>query len=291
VRLPLAPPVALALALCLVAVATAGGSAAASSTTPRCKPEGYGLRQQALPATNEGLKTVRITAGWLTAAEGYRTCALHTTIRVTILGPNGVEARAHVDVTAVLRPWSATVHTWAWENWCKLGAATVKFSLPNGSGVEQLVTDPPTCVDSNAPTTLAYVGTGPKYARRGSRIPPHILPKKFPSPLPFALIRAKNAWLASDGFTLVAVYAGNQGNRSSRGRFAIVRQNVIFGVQYAPLVLVDVPRAGALRIVRAPHGRSRETTAQRGRLHFASTRGVTGVLDLRTDRVGITSSK
>ena len=278
-----APPVALVLLACV-------SGAAASSSPPRCLPEGYGLQRQIVPQTNEPQAAVKLTAGWLTAIEGRRSCALRTTVRLTISDAGGVEGHARWTIRTVLQPWSEAVHTWVWRNWCA-DAPTVKFSLPNGTSVSQQVSDPPTCVDVNAPTTLVDLGSGPKYVQRpGDRIPPHILPPGTPPPLHWALINPKNAWIVSDGYTLVAVYAGNPGANPSRGRFAIIRQNLIFGVQYEPPDLVDLPKAGALTITGYPRGAARETTAQHGRLTFISARGIKGVLDLRSDRVHITAS-
>jgi hypothetical protein len=155
--------------------------------------------------------------------------------------------------------------------------------------VKQRVPGPPACVSSDAPSTVANLGTGTKYVKRPStRIPPHILPKGIPPPLHYALINPKNAWLVSDGYTLVAVYAGSPGENPAIGRFAIVRQNAIFGVQYAPDI-VDVGRVGAVRITRAPRGRSRETTAQHGRLAFVAADGTKGILELTGDHIRITA--
>jgi len=291
VRIQPALPTALALVACVLALSPAGSRAAASNPAPRCRPQGYGLEQLALPVRNEHQKAVRLTAGWLTGREERRSCALRTTIRVTIADSGGVEARGRWHVRTVLNPWSEVVHTWAWRNWCPVGGqreATITFSLPDGTSVAQHVSDLPTCVDANAATTLVDLGTGTKYVKRpGQRIPPHILPRGTPPPLHQELIKVKNGWLVSDGYTLVAVYAGRAGNNASRGRFAVIHQNLIFGVQYEPPDLVDIPKAGALKITRGPHGVARETSAQRGRLTFTSAHGVKGVLDLHGDRVRI----
>jgi hypothetical protein len=191
----------------------------------------------------------------------------------------------------VLRPWSAVVHTWVWKNWCEAeseGPVKVGFTVPSGRTVSQQVANPPTCVSAGAASTVTNLGTGTKYVRRpGDRFPPHILPRGTPRPLPEALIKVRNAWLVSDGYTLVAVYAGSAGNDHSIGRFAIIRQNLIFGVQYEPPDLVDVRKAGALKITSAPQGASRETTAQHGRLFFGSARGTKGVLELIGDHVRV----
>jgi hypothetical protein len=102
------------------------------------------------------------------------------------------------------------------------------------------------------------------------------------------LVNPKNGWLVSDGYTLVAVYAGSPGEDPSLGRFGIVHQNLIFGTQYVPDDFVDVGKVGAIKITRAPRGRSRETSAQTGRIFFVSANGTKGFLDLRTDRVRVT---
>ena len=293
VRIRPAPPIAFALVVCVLALSVAGSGDAAGSNTPRCKPEGYGLARQPVPHNNGPHNAVRLTAGWLTGMEGRRSCGLETTIQLTISDAGGVEARARWSVGTVLQPWSYVVHTWVWRNWCKdgQGDATVRFSLPDGTSLRQRVSAPPACVDASAPTTLADVGTGPRYVRlHRDRIPPHILPPGTPPPLHYALIKVTNAWLVSDGYSLVAVYAGSQGNSPSLGRFAVIRQNLIFGIQYEPPDLIDVPKAGALKITRAPHGAAHETSAQRGKLSFSSARGIKGVLDLRTDHVRITAS-
>jgi len=190
-----------------------------------------------------------------------------------------------------LHPWSAVVHTWVWRNWCK-GDATIEFSLPNGRSVDQRVADPPTCEDATAATTVIDLGTGLKYVKRaGERIPPHIVPPGTPPPLHFEFVNPANGWIVSDGYSLVAVYAGSARSNASLGRLAIVRQNLIFGVQYYPPDLIGFRKAGALKITRGPHGWTHETSAQRGRLTFVSARGTKGVLDLRRDHVRITASR
>ena len=104
-----------------------------------------------------------------------------------------------------------------------------------------------------------------------------------PVPVSPELIEVENGWLVSDGHTLVAVYAGKAGNDPGKGRFAIVRQNLVAGSQ--SMDVVDVPGAGALTIGGAPTGASVETAAQTGQIGFSSSQGQTGVLDLATDTV------
>ena len=258
----------------------------------RCTPEGYGVAGRYVAPRGKAPGAIRLTAGWLTAKERRRSCLLHATIRLTIAGSSGVAASADWSVNSVRRPWSSIAHTWIWRNWCDTGPgteATFAVSVPGEPTVSQPIPVPPVCVAAGAPTTLTDLGTGTKYAPRSDRFVPHFLPRRAPPPLPYALIHARNAWLASDGYTLVAVYAGSPGIDPSIGRFVIVRQNEIFGVQYAPDDTVDVGRVGAVRITRAPRGRSRETTAQYGQLAFVSANGTRGVLDLTGDRVRITA--
>jgi hypothetical protein len=210
---------------------------------------------------------------------------------LTIFGSSGVAARATWRVNSVQRPWSQIVHTWVWQNWCETsqGEATVESSDSGGKTASQRIASPPTCVSSDAPSTITDLGTGTKHATRPSDpIPPHILPKGAPPPLHYSEINPKNGWIVSDGYTLVAVYAGSPGGDPAIGRFAIIRQNALLGGQYAPNDTVDVGRVGPVKITRAPRGRSRETTAQYGRLAFVAADGTKGVLDLKGDRIRIT---
>lgn len=279
--------VALASLLYAAGKPALGTGAVARATLPRCSPEGYGL-EEATPRPADSQTAVMLTVGWLTGPERRRSCIVRTTIRLAIAGSGGVAVSADSKVNTVLRPWSAVVHTWAWRNWCtdSQGAATVEFRLPSGRTVSQRIADPPACVSADAGSTVTDLGTGTKYVPRpGGRIPPHILATGVPPPIQEGLIKVTNAWLVSDGYTLVAVYAGCEATDPSIGRFAIIRQNFIFGIQYAPPDFVNVRKAGALKITRSPRGASRETTAQRGRLVFASARGTKGVLELRGDHV------
>jgi hypothetical protein len=283
---------AVALASCVFVVdkPTLEAGAAAGVPLGRCAPEGYGLEQALARPVHAG-QAVRLTAGWLTAMEKRRSCLLQTTIRLTIVGSGGVAATAEWNVKSVRRPWSSVSHTWEWRNWCETdqGKATVEFSAPGEKTTRQSIPDPPACVSPGAPSTVADLGTGTKYVKREQRFPPHILPKRAPPALHHEVLAVKNAWLVSDGYTLVAVYAGSPGIDPSIGRFGIIRQNAVFGVQYEPPDLVDVGRVGALKITRAPRGRSRETTAQCGRLSFVSANGTKGFIELTGDHIRITA--
>ena len=129
----------------------------------------------------------------------------------------------------------------------------------------------------NESSARAPAPTGPP-----DHIPAHMLDSDAPVPISPQLLEPGNAWLVSNGMTLTAVYAGADAKDPSKGRFVIVRQNLVAGVQTAKVV--DVPGAGALAITDAPRGEGVVTTAQRGRLAFHGAAGQSGVLDLATDR-------
>lgn len=105
------------------------------------------------------------------------------------------------------------------------------------------------------------------------------------SPYPEAVIGpVRNAWTVSVGDRSTTVYAGGQGYRNpKKGRFLIAREGA------SPKTdSVDVSLAGVLKITRAPVGCDVIGWAQkRGVLHFTSTNGVTGILDLKGDSVAI----
>jgi len=114
------------------------------------------------------------------------------------------------------------------------------------------------------------------------RIPAHLLSGDAPVPVSPELLEPTNAWLVSDGRTLVAVYAGADGHDPRRGRLVIVRQDLEAGTQ--TLSVVDAGPGGAVAITAAPMGEGVETAAQHGRLTFRSMEGRAGVLDLALDR-------
>jgi hypothetical protein len=119
---------------------------------------------------------------------------------------------------------------------------------------------------------------GPTPAHVLDRIPAHILPSGTPVPVSPEIIRVSNAWLVSDGITLVAVYAGSAGTDPSMGRFVIVRQNTQTGQQ--TLTVVNVSGSRLLSIVNPPTGAGVETSAQQGNLPFTSADGMLGTVNL-----------
>jgi len=128
-------------------------------------------------------------------------------------------------------------------------------------------------------------GQAPVPAGLPDRIPAHMLAEDVPVPISPQVLESGNAWLVSNGATLVAVYAGAAGEDRMNGRFVIVRQNLTAGSQTQDIV--DLPGAGALTLVDAPKGEGVETSAQHARLSFRSSSGKAGVLDLSTDRATI----
>ena len=228
--------------------------------------------------------------------EQRRACRLRTTYP---LDDRGLERRGEYgdwNVNAVLHPWSGRrAHLGLAELVRDSGQGDAHCAQSQHSGTarafRQLVADPPACVNASAPSTVVDLGTGTKYVPRpGDPIPPHIVPEGSPPPLHWAVINPKNAWLVSDGYTLVAVYAGSPGKDPSLGRFAIVRQNAIFGVQYAPPDIVDVGKVGALTITTRPAGRvRRDVSSARQARDSSRQNGTKGILDLSADRVRITA--
>src|SRR3954452_1007601 len=95
-----------------------------------------------------------------------------------------------------------------------------------------------------------------------------------------------NGWEASDHRTYTGVDAGANPADPSIGELGIFRQDHIKVTQSQKVV--NVPGAGAVRIVKAPTGRAVSTTAQRtGDLEFVGRTGLRGVLHLSSDAVTI----
>jgi hypothetical protein len=109
-------------------------------------------------------------------------------------------------------------------------------------------------------------------------IPARMLGPGVPVPISPALLRVRNAWLVSDGRTLVAVYAGADGEDPSVGRLVIVRQDLRAGNQ--TVRTIDAGPTGALTIAAAPLGSSVETSAQTGKIRLRAADGGALTLDL-----------
>jgi hypothetical protein len=118
----------------------------------------------------------------------------------------------------------------------------------------------------------------------GQPIPARLLGSGAPVPIPPSVLQVRNAWLVSDGRTLVAVYAGADGNDPTVGRLVIVRQDLVAGTQ--TVRTLDAGPTGALAIAVAPRGRSVETSAQSGSIELRTAGARTLRLDLATSTVG-----
>jgi hypothetical protein len=137
---------------------------------------------------------------------------------------------------------------------------------------------------------LAVAGSSPASAAPAAPftpadpIPAEILGSNVPVPIPASVITETNGWLVSDGYTLVAVYAGSAGGDPSQRRVVIVRQDLRAGKQ--TVQTVDAGQTGPLTIAAdAPIGAAVETSAQTGRLSLATTRGATLKLNLSANTI------
>ncbi|HJQ73424.1 MAG TPA: hypothetical protein VJ814_00960 [Gaiellaceae bacterium] len=113
-------------------------------------------------------------------------------------------------------------------------------------------------------TTDASTEPAPAPASGSRPLPARLLGPGVPVPISPSLLRATNGWLASDGRTLVAVYAGAGGDDPAVGRVVIVRQDLVAGTQ--TVQTVDTGPTGALTIVAAEKGAVRLRAAGGGLL-------------------------
>jgi hypothetical protein len=116
-------------------------------------------------------------------------------------------------------------------------------------------------------------------------IPATMLGSDVPVPIPASILMETNGWLVSDGYNLVAVYAGSKGEDPTQGRVVIVRQDLRAGKQ--TVQILDAGSTGPLTIAApgAPTGAAVETSAQTGTLMLTATHGATAKLNLSTDTV------
>jgi hypothetical protein len=115
-------------------------------------------------------------------------------------------------------------------------------------------------------------------------IPAEILGSNVPVPIPSSVITETNGWLVSNGYNLVAVYAGSKGDDPTQGRVVIVRQDLRAGKQ--TVQIVDAGPTGPLTIAAgAPTGAAVETSALTGALMLSTSTGATVKLNLSTNTV------
>jgi hypothetical protein len=115
-------------------------------------------------------------------------------------------------------------------------------------------------------------------------IPARMVSPGVPVPIAPSVLQMRNGWLVSDGSTLVAVYAGADGDDPSTGRLVIVRQDLVAGTQ--TVRTLDAGPTGALAITAAPLGSSVETSAQTGSILIRTSAGRALRLDLGTGTLG-----
>ena len=137
----------------------------------------------------------------------------------------------------------------------------------------------------SAPTdATASAGSAAAATFAPDPIPATMLGSDVPVPIPASVLTETNGWLVSDGYNLVAVYAGSKGDDPTQGRVVIVRQDLRAGKQ--TVQIVDAGSTGPLTIgAGAPTGAAVETSAQTGTLMLTASHGATAKLNLSTNTV------
>jgi hypothetical protein len=131
--------------------------------------------------------------------------------------------------------------------------------------------------------TEANTQAAPTPAFTPDPIPAEILGPNVPVPISPSIIQTTNGWLVSDGYNLVAVYAGSAGDDSSQGRVVIVRQDLVAGKQ--TVQVVNAGSTGALTIANAPTGSAVETSALAGALGLHAATGNMVTLNLAANAI------
>ena len=140
---------------------------------------------------------------------------------------------------------------------------------------------PKAAADVNRQSASAQSVPGPSFTP--DPIPAEILGSDVPVPISPSIIQTTNGWLVSDGYNLVAVYAGSAGDNSSQGRVVIVRQDLVAGKQ--TVQVVNAGSTGALTIANAPAGAAVETSALTGTLGLRAENGIVVTLNLVTNAI------
>jgi hypothetical protein len=163
----------------------------------------------------------------------------------------------------------------------------MRARTPKSSRAVKILTALAVLALAGALSGLAAAGSSPATAPAFTPdpIPAKILGPDVPVPIPSSVITETNGWLVSNGYNLVAVYAGAAGSDSTQGRVVIVRQDLRTGSQ--TVQIVDAGPTGPLTITPdAPIGAAVETTALTGGLPLGSPRGTKLKLNLATDTIG-----
>jgi hypothetical protein len=115
-------------------------------------------------------------------------------------------------------------------------------------------------------------------------IPAEIFGSDVPVAIPSSIITETNGWLISNGYNLVAVYAGSAGDDPTKGRVVILRQDIRAGKQ--TVHVVDAGATGPLTVAaNAPAGAVLETSALTGRLPLSTSSGAAFNLNLGSDTI------
>jgi hypothetical protein len=131
-------------------------------------------------------------------------------------------------------------------------------------------------VDATAPAAAAASA-----AFTPEPIAARVLDANVPVPVPASVITETNGWLVSNGYNLVAVYAGSAADDPTQGRIVIVRQDLRAAKQ--TMQIIDAGSTGALSIAaNAPTG----AAALAGALPVSTSRGSTLKLNLGTNSIG-----
>ena len=158
----------------------------------------------------------------------------------------------------------------------RLGAGVTVPADKAAAVADRMPSAPNDAAASAAPAAAAALTPAP--------IPAEILSSDVPPPVPPSVITETNGWLVSNGYNLVAVYAGSKGDDPTQGRVVIVRQDLRTATQ--TIQIVDAGSTGALTIAAgAPTGASVETSALTGSLVLGTSQGATVKLNLATNTV------
>jgi len=197
-------------------------------------------------------------------------------MRTNALNPRTVKLLAALAVVGVAATLSALAAAGSWlVSIPSLGSNAV---VPAGKAPALAHRIPSAASDATAPAHAAMPSFTP------DPIPAGVLGANVPVPISASILTETNGWLVSNGYNLVAVYAGSAGTDPTQGRVVIVRQDLRAGKQNVQIV--DAGATGSLTIAAdAPTGAAVETTALTGTLNLVTSHGSPIKLDLSTNTV------
>jgi hypothetical protein len=158
----------------------------------------------------------------------------------------------------------------------RLGSAV---TVPGGKAVAMADRMPSAPNDATA-----SAGSAAAPAFTPAPIPAGILGSNVPVPVPSSVLTETTGWLVSNGYNLVAVYAGSKADDPTQGRVVIVRQDLRAARQ--TVQIIDAGSTGPLSVAAgAPTGAAVETSALTGTLMLTTGGGATVKLDLSNNTV------